>query len=69
MDANASLGKRERDPTGADAELERRAVACERGEEVDRRPEHVRCEHRAVVVVALRDLRTEVVLSSSSERM
>lgn len=59
--ANASLRERERHPTGTDAELERRAIARERREEVDRRPEHLRGEHRAVIVIALRYLRTEVV--------
>ena len=35
MHANAALGERQRDPAGADAELERRAVAREVGDEVD----------------------------------
>ena len=42
---HAARGERQRDPAGADAELERGAVARQLGEEVDRRVDDGRVEH------------------------
>ena len=49
------------------AELERRAIAGERGEEVDRRAEDLVAEHEAAVVTR-RDLFTEIVLPHRTGR-
>ena len=45
MHGNAALGEGQRDAAGADAELERRAVAGQIGEEVDGRVDDRRVEH------------------------
>ena len=67
--ADAALRERQRDPAGADPELERRSVAGELGEEVDRRIEHVRLEHVGRgLVVALRHVLAEVVLGRQAVR-
>lgn len=59
-----SLGERHRDPAGPDPELQRVAVARERGEEADRRTEDGRIEHvRRAGVVPGRDGFVEVDLS------
>ena len=59
----AARGERQRDPSGADGELERRAVAGQLGQQVDRRTEHVGVEHRAGgLVVAGGDVFAEVIL-------
>ena len=63
-DRDAAPGQRQRDPAGADAELQRGAVAGQTGQEIDRRLDHGRVEHlRAALVVALGHSRTEVVLA------
>ena len=57
MHAHAALRERERDPARPDPELERRAVSCQLGQEVDDRLDHGRIEHvRGGLVVALGDL-------------
>ncbi len=67
--ADAALRERERDPAGADSELERRPVTGKRGEELDRRIEHVWIEHvRRGLVVALRHVLAEVVLGRQAVR-
>ena len=61
---HAAPGERQRDPAGADAELERSAVSGQPGQEVDGRLDHGRVEHLgAAVVVALGHALTEVVLA------
>lgn len=52
MDLDATARQRERDPPGADPELERASITGERSEEVDRRLDDSRLEHpvRARVV-------------------
>ena len=62
MHAHASPREWDSDASSADAELERRTVACELCEEVDRRADDLGAEHRAPVVVARRDLFAEVIL-------
>ena len=61
--ADAARGERQRDPAGADAELERGAVAGELGEEVDHRVDDApgRTSPRRLVVAA-GDRLAEVVL-------
>jgi hypothetical protein len=62
-DPHTASGKGQRDPSGADGELQRRTVAGETGEEVHGRTEHTGVEHRSrLVVVAGGDLVAEVVL-------
>ena len=63
MDADAAPRERQRDPAGADAKLERGAVAGQLGEEVDDRFDDCRVEHvGARLVVPLRHALAEVVL-------
>ena len=63
MHVDAALRERHRDPAGADAELERIAVAGEVGEEVDGRLDDRRVELLAGrLVVPLGDALAEVVL-------
>ncbi len=58
--AHAARPERERDPPGADAELERGALARERGEELDRGRDDLGPGHRGRVrVVARCDLLVE----------
>ena len=62
MHADAALCERQRDAAGADAELERRAVAGEGGDEVDDGVDRRGLGHLVVgIVVPRRDVLTEVV--------
>ena len=61
-DPDAARGERQRDPTGADAELQRGAVSRELGEEVHYGVDDRRIEHHRVLVVAGGDRLAEVVL-------
>ncbi|HZS25030.1 MAG TPA: hypothetical protein VFA30_08585 [Gaiellaceae bacterium] len=58
MHADAASGERQRDPAGADAELERGAVADALDEEVD---DLLRVQARGALVVARGDLGPEVI--------
>ncbi len=61
---DAAPGERQRDPAGADAELQRSAVSGQPGQEVDGRLDHRGVEHLgAAVVVALGHTLTEVVVA------
>ena len=63
MDRHAALRERERDPAGADAELERCAAARELGQEVHDRVDDGRVEElRQPLVVARGHALAEVVL-------
>jgi len=63
VDAHAALRERERDPAGADAELECRAAAGELGQEVHDRADDGRVEElRQPLVVARGHALAEVVL-------
>ena len=69
MDAHAALRERQRDPPRPDPELERRAVARERRQEVDRLRDHGGIAALAEVrVVALGDLPREPVLPAHPDR-
>jgi hypothetical protein len=62
LHGNTAFAQRQRDPSGADAELEGGAVAGERGEEVDSRSNDPWGEHvGAPLVVSRRDRLVEVV--------
>ncbi len=61
-DADATLRERQGDPAGADPELERRAVTCEPGDEIDDRVDCAGLRHLVVrVVVPSCDVLAEVV--------
>jgi hypothetical protein len=66
--ADASLRERERDPAGADPELERRAAAGELDEEVDDRLDGGRGEQLGGVLVVPRcNPLAEVVLAQRAQ--
>ena len=65
-DAHPALGQRQRDPSGPDRELQRRAVTGQLREQLDRRPDHGGIEHdRRVLVVRGRDALAEVLRVAS----